>query len=161
MTHRQIIKKWLAGLSLENCKVVDLGSGSKPAFRYIKNQHCFFHTIDNAKGIPEDRKGDIHSDEDICIAAPLENDYDVAFCLEVLEHVERPEQLILNIRRYLRGNGSLYLSAPFKYDVHSEKDYWRFTKQGLCLLLERNNFKINSIEETINELGFMVEAVAV
>jgi hypothetical protein len=50
------------------------------------------------------------------------------------------------------------LSAPFKYEIHADEDYWRFTKHGLILLLERHGFKVDSINETVAELGYIVEA---
>ncbi len=163
-THREVIKNWLDRIDLTNAKVIDWGSGSKPAFRYIHHQNCTFDTVDNAPGIPDDRKGTTHFNIDI--SKPIDTNialigYDAAFCLEVLEHVENPWQLMANIRPSLYVGGKLYLSAPFKYPVHAEADYWRFTQHGLQLLLEKNDFRVFSIKETIKEFGFIVEAVAI
>lgn len=162
MTHRQIIKQWLAGISIKDEEVIDWGSGSKPAFRYIQHENCHFTTVDNAPGIPQDRKGEKHVDADISQQILIHLDdrklFDTAFCLEVLEHVEDPDQLIDNIYNSLKAGGMLYLSAPFKYEIHADADYWRFTANGLCLLLERVGFEILSINETVDELGYIVEA---
>lgn len=164
MTHRQIIKQWLDGIHLGDVTVIDWGSGSKPASRYIHAaERTAFITVDNAPGIPDDRKGNAgHNDLDISQA--IVNYFepaDVAFCLEVLEHVENPQQLVANIRNALKDGGKLYMSAPFKYEIHADADYWRFTANGLRLLLESHSFQIVSINETTDELGYMVEAVAV
>lgn len=162
MTHREAIKEWLSKIHLKDEEVIDWGSGSKPAFRYIQQENCQFTTADNAPGIPQDRKGYRHLDADI--SKPIEIDlgdrkqFDTAFCLEVLEHVENPEQLLRNIFDNLKDGGMLYLSAPFKYEIHADADYWRYTANGLRLLLERVGFQIISINETVEELGYIVEA---
>lgn len=162
MTHRQIIKEWLGNLAFVDQEIVDWGSGSKPAMRYINHKNCHFTTVDNAPGIPQDRKGKYHVDADISLPIYVDpktlKKFDIAFCIEVLEHVEDPQQLMVNIYNNLKPGGYLYLSAPFKYDIHAEVDYWRFTPNGLRLLLEQNGFQVVSINETRDEQGYMVEA---
>lgn len=161
MTHREIIKDWLSTISLSNVNVLDWGSGSKPVMRYIQHEASQFITIDNASNIPEDRKSN-HLTLDI--SKPIgfyqvDLTADVAFCIEVLEHVEDPEQLVRNIAMNLKSQGQLYLTAPFLYPTHAEKDYWRFTMNGIELLLQRNGFEVQSIAETTDQLGWMVTAV--
>lgn len=46
-------------------------------------------------------------------ALPLEDDsVDLAVCFEALEHVARPERVIAELRRVLRGSGTLAISSP-------------------------------------------------
>lgn len=65
-------------------------------------------------------------------------------CLGMLEHVENPWKVIESCYRVLKPNGTIMVSAPFIYPVHSDADFWRFTEQGMRLLtrkFERMEFK--------------------
>ena len=61
--------------------------------------------------------------------------------LESLEHVPYPQKAIDEIHRVLRPNGLLILTTVMHFKIHrAPKDYWRFTPDGIELLLSR--FKI-------------------
>lgn len=57
---------------------------------------------------------------------------DAIFCLEVLEHVARPEAAAATLRRVLRPGGLLVGSTPFLHGIHDQPhDYYRYTSHGL------------------------------
>jgi SAM-dependent methyltransferase len=61
--------------------------------------------------------------------------------LESLEHLPHPQKAIDEIYRVLRPNGLLILTTVMHFKIHrAPKDYWRFTPDGIELLL--NRFKI-------------------
>lgn len=61
--------------------------------------------------------------------------------LESLEHIPSPQKAIDEIHRVLRPNGLLILTTVMHFKIHrAPKDYWRFTPDGIELLL--NRFKI-------------------
>ncbi len=61
--------------------------------------------------------------------------------LESLEHLSHPQRAIDEIYRVLRPDGLLILGTVMHFKIHRcPKDYWRFTPDGLELLLSR--FKI-------------------
>jgi SAM-dependent methyltransferase len=61
--------------------------------------------------------------------------------LESLEHLPYPQKAIDEIHRVLCPNGLLILTTVMHFKIHrAPKDYWRFTPDGLELLL--NRFKI-------------------
>jgi SAM-dependent methyltransferase len=61
--------------------------------------------------------------------------------LESLEHLPYPQNAIDEIHRVLRPNGLLILTTVMHFKIHrTPKDYWRFTPDGIELLLSR--FKI-------------------
>ena len=56
-------------------------------------------------------------------------------CVSVLEHTKRPWLLARNIEQLLRVGGTLYLTVPFIWRVHSyPDDFWRFTVSGVRAL---------------------------
>jgi SAM-dependent methyltransferase len=61
--------------------------------------------------------------------------------LESLEHLPYPQKAIDEIHRVLRPSGLLILTTVMHFKIHrTPKDYWRFTPDGIELLL--NRFKI-------------------
>lgn len=61
--------------------------------------------------------------------------------LESLEHIPYPQKAIDEIHRVLKPDGLLILTTVMHFKIHrAPKDYWRFTPEGLELLLRQ--FKI-------------------
>ncbi len=58
--------------------------------------------------------------------------------LESLEHLPYPQRAIDEIHRVLRPEGILILTTVMHFKIHRcPKDYWRFTPEGIELLLNR------------------------
>ena len=56
-------------------------------------------------------------------------------CDAVLEHVERPDRVVAEIRRCLADGGLVHIVVPFCHPLHEyPRDYRRFTPDGLKLL---------------------------
>ncbi|MGD9015712.1 MAG: class I SAM-dependent methyltransferase [Candidatus Omnitrophota bacterium] len=53
-----------------------------------------------------------------------------------LEHVEFPRKAIAEIHRILKPDGILILTTVMNHPHHSTPDYWRFTTEGLEILLK-------------------------
>lgn len=69
-------------------------------------------------------------------AYPAET-YDYVVLDEILEHVRKPWIATREIHRILKPGGCLITSSPFMIAEHKvPRDYWRFTKDGLDVLLE-------------------------
>ena len=69
---------------------------------------------------------------------------DVVFCKQVLEHVERPHQLLPDVRRVLRAGGVLAGSTSHLEPYHGYS-IANFTPYGLKRLLERSGFELELI----------------
>jgi hypothetical protein len=58
-----------------------------------------------------------------------------AICTSVLEHVDRPWLVPLQIAYIMRQGGLLYVTAPFNFIYHKHpEDYWRYTPDALRIL---------------------------
>ena len=72
-----------------------------------------------------------------------DNSFDLIICGQVLEHVFDFQKALKEIYRVSRKYA--IIDTPFFYPEHPEPpsfgDYWRFTSQGMQLLLEQAGFK--------------------
>jgi len=58
-------------------------------------------------------------------------------CFDTLEHVDKPWLMMQEVNRLAAPNALIVMSAAFMFDVHNcPADYWRFTTEGLKVLLE-------------------------
>jgi len=103
-----------------------------------------YKIIDPVPDYRPDLVGNIHH-------LPLDsNSVDAILCLAVLEHVEDPPKAISEILRVLKPGGYCLLYVPFLFYYHAEgsyyKDYWRFTEDGLKLLVKDfSNIEISPV----------------
>lgn len=157
MAHREGIRDYLK--DVETYGVVhDWGCGTKPIKNYLKPSPALFITIDKLDHVGADIVEDM---EDLEMLRP-QHRADFVFCIEVLEHVWKPKNLLKNIKVNMVKGAVLYLSQPFMYEVHKEDDRVRYTHHGLKKLLEDAGFTVEDIQPTVGDLdhaeGYIVKA---
>ncbi|HEY62836.1 MAG TPA: SAM-dependent methyltransferase [Anaerolineae bacterium] len=125
--------------------VLDAGAGEgrfKPEFA-----HTNYIGVDLAVGDVDWNYRDLDA---ICnlFSLPFENNkFDVALCLQTLEHVTEPFIVIKELTRVLKPGGRLYLSAPQSWHQHQKPhDYYRYTSFGLKFLFEKANLIVEEIK---------------
>ena len=79
-----------------------------------------------------------------------ENRFDTVICLDILNHVPNDQATVPEIARVLAPGGRLILVVPAVPMMLGRRDQTlghlrRYTKAGICELLERNGLKIQSI----------------
>jgi hypothetical protein len=107
--------------------ILDVGSGRQPWNRLLPRDAQletvdvhYSATYDSVENIPQDKL------------------YDLILVLEVLEHVERPRELLNTLFRHLRPRGEVWISTPFVARVHpAPHDFCRWTPEGLEDLCQR------------------------
>lgn len=131
---------------LERCrnyakgKLLDIGCGSKPYKRIFSTVDCYIGV-----DLSENSKADVIGN---AMKLPFASEtFDTVLTTQVLEHVPEPSRMIEEMYRVMRPDGYLILTAPQTGQLHGEPhDYYRFTKHGLCYLLEKNGFIVDYIK---------------
>ena len=73
--------------------------------------------------------------------------FDLAVSQETVEHVDDPFLAVREMVRVVRPGGRIYLQVPFVIGYHpGPHDYWRFTREGVAVLLERAGIPEAEIE---------------
>jgi SAM-dependent methyltransferase len=143
-------------------RLLDVGCGDKPyedIFRpyvteYIGIEHeaSFSQThasapapaANGAARIPGGRRPDISYDGET-IPFP-DRSFDTVLSVQVLEHTPHSQHLLDEMRRVLRDDGLLILTAPFSFRLHEEPhDYFRFTSHGLRSMCAKSGLEITEM----------------
>jgi SAM-dependent methyltransferase len=129
---RKPLEDWLAAQQLDGLRVLDVGCGDR---RY----DALFAVAGEVVGfdLPGNPRADVHGTID---AIPVESaSFDVAVCLQVLEHVPDPAAAVRELRRVVRPGGRVLLSTHGVAPFHpNPDDLWRWTAQGLERLFLTN-----------------------
>lgn len=88
----------------------------------------------------------------VCDARSLpfeDGSFDTYICLEVLEHINRPDKLFSEASRVLRSGGYLIITTPFLFRVHGGKDnkldFFRYADGAFFEYAEKNNLIVKEI----------------
>lgn len=84
---------------------------------------------------------------------PFKNEFDLAICTSVLEHVLDPYSTLENIHSALKKEGKLYVRVPIEKDLclydHRKYEFTHlrtFDKERLIKMLEETGFKVKRIK---------------
>lgn len=118
------VKKLFGAASL--LKVLDIGCGEQP-YKFIFNEHRYRYVGLDLQGTGYCDAIGRGEQLPFCDSA-----FDIIVCFQVLEHVEKPLQMLKEIYRVLATGGYCFLSTHGNFFFHpSPNDYWRWTHQGL------------------------------
>lgn len=113
--------------------VLDIGLGESTLI--VKNMFPLAKTLDSRTDIQADYVADICGD-----ISSLPN-FDLIFCMEVLEHTKEPWKVAKNLVDLLMIGGKLVVTVPCFLFWHPMEpivgDYWRFLPGHVPLLFDR------------------------
>lgn len=127
--------------------MLDMGCADAPYKEF------FLNFVDKYIGI--DWSGSFHETtvdivSDLNKKIELEDEYaDTIVALNVLEHLNEPQQFLNESFRLLKPNSAIILHIPFQWWIHeAPHDYFRYTPYGLTYLLEKAGFQDIHIQPT-------------
>jgi ubiquinone/menaquinone biosynthesis C-methylase UbiE len=121
-------------------RLLDAGSGEGQFRHYF--DHTRYVGVDLAVGDATWDYTGLDTQADLKQLPFSENSFDAAVCIQTLEHVNEPKQVIGEISRVLRPGGRFYLAAPMMWHQHQKPhDFFRYTSFGFRYLLEQNGMK--------------------
>jgi SAM-dependent methyltransferase len=122
--------------------VIDVGAGESP-WRFLFNSKCDYVGLDIANADDfrmKPSREDITYYEGGDFPFP-DKEFSSAICIETLEHVFEPKQMLAEIFRVLDDGGTLLISVPWSARRHHiPYDYFRYTPEGLNHLLVQAGF---------------------
>jgi SAM-dependent methyltransferase len=130
----------------------DLGCGTKPYLDFIAPLVEQYIGVDWSN-TSHQHKMDIIAD--LNQALPISAEVaDTVICLQTLEHLCEPQQLLDEAYRILKPNGKILLTVPFMWSLHEEPyDFFRYTEYGLAYMFKKAGF--SNIKIT-TDTGFWV-----
>lgn len=150
--YRDQLENFLKTLDIKADRVLDVAGASNPVRDRVRSWDVKeYYILDNEL---EPRKEWIHYRQDMNeqIKRTPElikswNPYDLVFCLELMEYIYDPVQVIKNLRLLCADGGKLIITFPFIYPNHNPVgyDYLRYTKQGAIKLLYNGGFIIDDV----------------
>jgi ubiquinone/menaquinone biosynthesis C-methylase UbiE len=123
-------------------EIIDVGAGESP-WRFLLNSNCNYVGLDITNS--DDFKMRSLREEITYYDGgefPFPNKrFTAAICIETLEHVPNPSQMLSQIFRVLDERGTLLLSVPWSARRHHiPYDFFRYTPEGLNHLLVQAGF---------------------
>lgn len=119
--------------------LLDLGCGNKPYKEYFEVDK--YVGLDKVENLGAEVVGDMQK-------LPFgENTFRTVVSVDSLDDVPQPELVLKEVERVLMRGGVLFLVTPQSAELGANYDYYRFTKNGLRYLLEKNKFTILSMSE--------------
>ncbi|WP_238535602.1 class I SAM-dependent methyltransferase [Paraburkholderia phytofirmans] len=143
------VKKTATKLSGQSGRLLEVGPQERLLVRETFNNFSVdtFDVVDNYKPTIV---GDITKHN----STIPDSTYDCVVCMEVIEHTVNPFDTIKEIRRILRHEGFLLISAPLNWRIHGPSpDCWRITEHGWnALLRDFDIIEIDILESPGREL---------
>lgn len=144
LTNRAYLSAVMLEASLQKCRpyikgrLLDVGCGKRP---YEKTYFAGASEYVGADYLTDRSRPDI-----VCSALDLkvsDHSFDTVVSTEVLEHVPDPLRALREMRRVLKSEGHLVLSAPMWWPRHEiPYDYFRYPYDGLLYLFKESGFEV-------------------
>jgi len=120
----------------KNGTVLDLGCGASP-YRHLLSPQFEYTGIDHFDSASFGYNTDVLKFDGVNIPFQ-ENSIGTIICTEVLEHTQRPQELVDDMFRVLQKEGTAFITIPWSARFHYiPYDYYRFTPYMLKIIFKK------------------------
>ena len=125
--------------------VLDAGAGESPYRAHFRGAR--YVGLDDGRGDPRWDYSSLNVSGDLLAMPFRDGAFHHVLCTETLEHLTDPGTFLCEVARVLRPGGRLHMTAPLSFKEHQQPhDYFRYTRYGIALLLERAGLEAVAIE---------------
>lgn len=139
-------------------KLLHFGCGNGDLFKFFQSEfpkiECIGIDIDFlGLEIHTETKTKIHSYNFVTL--PTKNDYfELVYCQQALEHLQKPQETLLEIARVLKAGG-LLIGQTSQFEPHHSLNLWNFTPYGFKKMVEKAGMKLIELRPGIDGLTLM------
>ena len=142
-------------------RVLDAGAGESPWRGLLEHAEYVGIDVESADTFGMRRKADVTYYDGKVIPFP-DASFDHVLCVEVLEHVDRPDAFVDELARVLKPGGSLVLTIPWSARLHHvPHDYQRYTRYRLNEMFGAGRFRDVHIEERGSDVAVIANKLIV
>lgn len=137
-------------------RLIDLGCGKVPLFEVYRDYADEIICVDWENTLHQNQFVDFECDLNEHLPF-IDGEFDTIILSDVLEHIQKPDQLWAEMARILRMDGHIIMNVPFYYWIHEAPyDFYRYTEFALRRFAESNGFQV----EVLNPVGGSPEILA-
>lgn len=152
--------------------IIDVGGGNGQFLSYMGYKNGTVLDISDSGLIFAEKLGYKTIKTNVLSRYPIkEETYDVAYCFEVLEHLDKPNKTLCEINNILKTNGILYISIPnFKPDGIHHKKRWKYLElkndlkkcgYEIIWFVKKPRFDLNYREVMKTENNFIMKLILI
>jgi SAM-dependent methyltransferase len=140
-------------------RLLDLGCGKVPLYAAYRNLVDEVVCVDWNQSLHGGKHVDMFCDLNEDLDLERES-FDTVVLSDVLEHIRKPEQLMVRIHGLLRDGGSVVVGVPFFYCLHEEPhDFFRYTRFALRSIAEESGYEVCYLEEVGGAFDILADIV--
>ena len=142
--------------SLRPARVMDLGCGAGDSVDLFRVLNPDVHWVGVDVEESPEVNGRTRSDAEFVTFdghhLPFEDaSFDLVYCKQVLEHVERPHELLREVARVLQPGGS-FAGSTSKLEAFHSRSIFNWTPYGFTLIAEDAGLEVVELRPVIDEL---------
>ena len=148
-------------------RILDAGAGELKYkkfcqhLNYVSQDFGQYDGIGNGTGLQTNSWDQTRVDiiSDITSIPELDSAFDAVMCVEVLEHVPSPVDVLFELKRLIRPEGYLVLTAPFNSLTHFAPYFYQtgYSQYFYNYWLERLGFEIVDLQVNGNYFDYLVQ----
>lgn len=138
-------------------RILDFGCGRKPYAEIFENCNEYIGLdIQLEEKFNQHLYADVYYDG---VIIPFENkSFDNIVSFDVLQLIENPDNILIELKRVLKDEGNILITVPFVWMEHWDSyDLYRYTVSGVEKILVKNGFSIVAKTKTTTHLETILQ----